>query len=167
MNKSMIDKVNQCIYISIDALNIIMERIKETGQVNKAIIELKEEQKIFDDVSNSTYKFRLTKFEPYNIWLNEKKEKKKQLINNILRLHNEGLSNLEIAKKLNHAKSCVNKIIIKSYRDHQKKDELTAEQKEYYQSFVDYWYNNPIIGNRFMTLETKTAFEKLKLELPV
>ena len=96
----------------------------------------------------------------YLAWRNKVNLHEKQVIETIIYYHEKGLSKKDISIKLGVHESKVYKTI--RAHDNNVKSVSTEDKAK---SIVNWWNNNSF-ENRFMTKETKQAFELLGLEIP-
>ena len=146
------------VLLTSEQLNLIFTRFKQFGDLKRICKELIEQGKI----PNCKYDFYIktfAKYPPYMELQKQRKEREKEIKEQTLQLHYQGLKPADIAFKIGIKTKKVCNIIY--HKPNNKKDVDILLYKE----LVNYW-NNYSYEGQIMTLETKQAFELLGLEVP-
>ena len=144
-------------------INYILDYIEKGKNTHKAIRDLKANGVIPSDMSDSCYKRRLQKSQRYLELMEEIKEEKIKYHQQVIELKDKGKSYKEINSITGVNYHTIYSIIKNSKT--QKTKDITGLTEQKAQTIVNWFYKNPLEG-RFLTNETKEAFELLGLKIP-
>lgn len=144
-------------------INDILDYIEKGKNTHKAIKDLKATGVIPSDMSDSCYKRRLQKEQRYIELMEEIKEEKVRYHQQVIELKDKGKSYKEIYSITGVNYHTIYSIIKNS--KNKKSREVTGLTEQKAKTIVNWFYKNPLEG-RFLTNETKQAFELLGLKIP-
>jgi DNA invertase Pin-like site-specific DNA recombinase len=144
-------------------INDILDCIKKGGNTHKAIKDLKATGVIPSDVSDSCYKRRLQQQQKYLELMEFIKEEKVKYHQQVIELKDKGKSYKEINNITGINYHTIYSIIKNS--KNKKSREVTGLTEQKAKTIVNWFYKNPLEG-RFLTNETKQAFNLLGLKIP-